>query len=337
MTGLLEALVVFANFVVLPAIAYGAQIGLAALGVTLVFGVLRFAHVAHGDLMAFGTMVTIVAAEGMRALGLAAGPVPTALVVLPLGILASVLVSLAIDQVAYAPLRERGAQPAVLMIASIGVVFILSGLVRMLVGPETQYFADGSRFFLHPRDFRAATGLDEGLMLRSAQALTILIAVAAMAALFAFLHRSRSGRAMRAYADNPDLAFLCGVSTDRVVRITWVIAAALAATAGVLYGLDKAFSPATYFHLVLPVFAAVILGGIGNPRGAVLGAFVIAFAEIGLTYAYRGVVAHLVAEDRLPAALLQPIPTDYKLAIGFAALVAILILRPTGLFARASS
>ena len=115
-----------------------------------------------------------------------------------------------------------------------------------------------------------------------------------VAALFWFLQKTRTGKAMRAYSDNEDLALLSGISPDRVVMITWILAAALATIAGTLYGLDKSFRPFTYFQLLLPIFAAAIVGGIGQPFGAIAGGFVIAFSEVMVTYAYKGVLAYLL-------------------------------------------
>jgi len=137
---------------------------------------------------------------------------------------------------------------------------------------------------------------------------------------------------MRAYSDNEDLALLSGINPDRVVMVTWLIVAALATVAGVLYGLDKSFKPFTYFQLLLPTFAAAIVGGIGQPIGAIAGGFVIAFSELGLTYAYKRVIGHLVPPDWAPEGLVQLLGTDYKFAISFIILVVVLLVRPTGLF-----
>ena len=153
-----------------------------------------------------------------------------------------------------------------------------------------------------------------------------------MIALFWFLNRTRMGKAMRAYSDNEDLALLSGVNPGQVVRAAWIIAAVLATLAGVLYGLDKSFKPFTYFQLLLPIFAAAIVGGIGNPLGAVAGGYVVAFSEIMLTYAYRKFAMHLGPEDWVPGGMLQLLSTDYKFAISFVILVVVLLVRPTGLF-----
>ncbi|MEM1316291.1 MAG: branched-chain amino acid ABC transporter permease, partial [Pseudomonadota bacterium] len=154
----------------------------------------------------------------------------------------------------------------------------------------------------------------------------------AMAALFWFLQRTRTGKAMRAYSDNEDLALLSGVDPAKVVRVTWIIAAALATLAGVLYGLDKSFKPFTYFQLLLPIFAAAIVGGIGQPLGAVAGGYIVAFSEMSVTYAYRKFLGYLGPEDWSPAGLVQLLSTDYKFAVSFVILVVVLLVRPTGLF-----
>jgi branched-chain amino acid transport system permease protein len=137
---------------------------------------------------------------------------------------------------------------------------------------------------------------------------------------------------MRAFADNEDLALLSGINPERVVTYTWMIVAALATIAGVLYGLDKSFKPFTYFQLLLPIFAAAIVGGLGSPVGAIAGGFVIAFSEIGVTYAWKKVASYLVPESLAPEGLLQLLSTDYKFAVSFAILIIVLLVRPTGIF-----
>ncbi|MEM7670889.1 MAG: branched-chain amino acid ABC transporter permease, partial [Pseudomonadota bacterium] len=154
----------------------------------------------------------------------------------------------------------------------------------------------------------------------------------AVALLFYFLNKTRTGKSMRAFSDNEDLALLSGINPERVVVITWIIVAALATTAGVLYGLDKSFKPFTYFQLLLPIFASAIVGGLGNPVGAIVGAFVIAFSEITFTYAFKKVFGYLLPESLEPDGLVQLLSTDYKFAVSFAILVIVLLFRPTGLF-----
>jgi branched-chain amino acid transport system permease protein len=196
---------------------------------------------------------------------------------------------------------------------------------------DDRRFEDGERFVIRANEFREWTGLAEGLALRTSQVLTVVIALAAMAALFWFLQRTRTGKAMRAYSDNEDLALLSGIDPGRVVLITWALAASLATLAGVLYGLDKSFNPFNYFQLLLPIFASAIVGGIGNPIGAVIGGFVVAFSEVGITYAYRRVLSHILPETWMPDGLVQLLSTDYKFAVSFFILVVVLLVRPTGI------
>jgi branched-chain amino acid transport system permease protein len=328
---LLNALVVFANFALVPAVAYGSQLTLGALGVTLIYGVLRFSNFAHGDTMAFGAMVAVLGTWGLQALGVSIAPLPTALLALPLAIVATVLLALGTDRAIYRFYRRRKVAPVVLVMVSIGVMFVMNGLVRFVIGVSDRNFADGERFVFTVAQFRDFTGLQEGMSLRTSQVITVATAVVLVAGLFVFLNRTRAGKAMRAFADNEDLALLSGVRPERVVALTWAIAAMLAATAGTLYGLDKSFQPFTYMQLLLPIFAAAIVGGLGSPLGAIAGGYLVAFAEVTVTYAYKRVLGHLLPENWMPEGLAQLLSTDYKFAVSFAILVLVLF-RPTGLF-----
>ncbi len=326
-----NALVLVLNFVVVPGLSYGSQLALGALGITLVFGILRFANFAHGDTMAFGTMLVILVTWWLQARGITLGPLPTALLALPVGILGTILLMLITDRSVYRYYRRQKAVPVTFMIASMGVMFMTNGIVRFVIGPNDQRFLDGERFIVHARDFKAATGLSEGLSIKLSQGLTIVIAILLVALLFWFLQKTRTGKAMRAYSDNEDLALLSGVDPDRVVLVTWIITAVLATIAGTLYGLDKSFKPFTYLQLLLPMFAAAIVGGIGNPIGAILGGYVIAFSEVIVTYAYKKVFVYLLPQSLEPDGLMQLLSTDYKFAVSFVILVLVLLIRPTGL------
>jgi branched-chain amino acid transport system permease protein len=328
---LLNAFVLLSNFVLIPAIAYGAQLAVGALGVTLIYAVLRFSNFAHGDLMAFGTMAVILVTWWLQGLGVSIAPLPTALIALPFGILAAIALTLLTDRWVYRFYRSRRVAPVTFVIASVGVMFIYNALTRFVIGTDEQRFEDGARFVLRVNDFKEMTGLEEGLAIRASQLFTVVVMVVTVVALFWFLQRTRTGKAMRAYSDNEDLALLSGISPERVVLITWVLAAALATIAGTLYGLDKSFRPFTYFQLLLPIFAAAIVGGIGQPFGAIVGGFVIAFSEVMVTYAYRGVLQHLLPEAWMPDDLVQVLGTDYKFAVSFIILVVVLLIRPTGI------
>jgi len=332
MEDILNALVLYSNFVIVPGLAYGSQLALGALGVTLIYSILRFSNFAHGDTMAFGTMLTILVTWWFQSMGISAGPLPTALLALPFGIIGTVLFALASDRIVYRFYRKVKAANIVMMMASVGVMFMLNGIVRVVIGPSEQRFADGERFIIKAREFKEMTGLNEGLAIRTTQAITVFVAVIVVIALFWFLQKSRTGKAMRAYSDNEDLALLSGINPDKVVMAAWIIAAALATIAGVLYGLDKSFKPFTYFQLLLPIFAAAIVGGIGNPIGAIAGGFVIAFSEMGITYAYKKFLGYIGPDGWVPEGLVQLLSTDYKFAVSFMILVLVLLVRPTGIF-----
>ncbi len=331
MTDILNALVLFSNFVLIPSLAYGSQLALGALGVTLIYSILRFANFAHADMMAFGTMVTVLGTWWLQSLGISLGPLPTALLALPFAILAAIGMSLLIDRSVYRFYRTKRSSPAIFVIASTGVMFLLNGIVRFIIGPNDQRFADGERFIIRAREFKTLTGLDEGLAIKVSQVLTVGIAVMLVIALFMFLQKTRMGKAMRAYSDNEDLALLSGINPERVVMITWIITAILATIAGTLYGLDKSFKPFTYFQLLLPFFAAAIVGGIGNPVGAIVGGFVIAFSEVMITYAYKKFFMYLLPQSMAPEGMMQLLSTDYKFAVSFIILVIVLLVKPTGL------
>ncbi len=330
-TDITNAIVLILNFIIVPGLSYGSQLALGALGITLIFGILRFANFAHGDTMAFGTMVTILVTWWLQSKGVSLGPLPTALLALPVGIVFTIAIMVVTDKFVYQYYRQQKVAPVTFMIASMGVMFMMNGIVRFIIGPNDQRFLDGERFIVRARDFKASTGLAEGLSIKVSQGLTIVIAILLVMALFWFLQRTRTGKAMRAYSDNEDLALLSGVNPDRVVLVTWILAAVLATIAGTLYGLDKSFKPFTYLQLLLPMFAAAIVGGIGNPIGAILGGFVIAFSEVIVTYAYKKVFIYLLPTSLEPSGLMQLLSTDYKFAVSFIILVLVLLIKPTGI------
>ncbi|MEM6762293.1 MAG: branched-chain amino acid ABC transporter permease [Pseudomonadota bacterium] len=330
--GPLNALVVITNFALVPGIAYGSQLALGALGVTLVFAVLRFSNFAHGETMSFGAMIAIFATWGLQSAGVSIAPLPTALLALPAAIFSTVLFALATDRVVYKFYREKKSDQVIFIIVSIGVMFVMAGLVRFVIGVGDQQFADGARFIISAREFREATGLREGLAIRTTQVITLVTAAICVALLFWFLQKTRTGKSMRAYADNEDLATLSGIDAGRVVVIAWTLSAALAAIAGTLYGLDKSYKPFVFQELLLPIFAAAIVGGFGSPLGAIAGGYIIAFAEVLITYAYKRFLGHILPESWMPDGLAQLLATEYKFAVAFVILVLTLLLRPYGLF-----
>jgi len=332
MTDILNALVLLTNFLFIPALSYGSQLALGALGVTFIYGILRFANFAHGDLMAFGTMATIIVTWIFQSYGLTFGFLPTALFALPFGIIITILSCLLLDRYVFRFYRTKKSEPVVLAMVSIGVMFVINAIVRIIIGPQDRRFFDGEKFIIKVKEFKNLTGLNEGLAIKSTQVLTVILTVILVSILFWFLQKTRTGKSMRAFSDNEDLALLSGINPDRVVLFTWLIVASLATTAGVLYGLDKSFKPFTYFQLLLPIFASAIVGGIGSPIGAVVGGYVIAFSEIMVTYAYRKFLTYLLPENIEIQGLVQLLSTDYKFAVSFSILVIVLLVRPSGIF-----
>jgi branched-chain amino acid transport system permease protein len=332
MTDILNAIVLLGNFVLVPGLAYGSQLALGALGVTLIYGILRFSNLAHGETMSFGAMITILMTWVLQANGISFHPLPTALLALPVGIIGAVALCLIVDRLVYRYYRQQRSTSSIYLIVSIGVMLITGGLIRFIIGPGDRKITDGERFIIKARDFKEMTGLNEGLAIKTTQAVTVVTAIVTVAAVFWFLNRTRTGKSMRAFSDNEDLALLSGINPDRVVMIAWIMTAALATIAGTLYGLDKSFKPFVYLQLLLPIFAAAIVGGVGNPIGAIAGGFVIAFSELFVTFAYKRVVTYMAPESMAPDTLVQFLSTDYKFAVSFVILVIVLLVRPTGIF-----
>ncbi len=328
----LNAIVLLTNYIIVPALTYGSQLALGAIGVTLIYGVLRFANFAYGDLMAFATMIVILTTWYLQSLGITLGFLPTALLALPIGIIATIILSLFFDKIVFKYYRDKKSEPVILIVVSIGVMFILNAIVRIIIGPGDVIFMDGARFIMKDGEFKKMTGLNEGIALKSTQVITIITTIITCSLLFHFLNKTKTGKSMRAYSNNEDLALLSGIDPTKIIIYTWVIVSILATIAGSLYGLDKSFKPLSYWNNLLPIFAATIVGGIGNPLGAFYGGFVIAFTEIGLTYAYKKFLVYLLPEQLEPSSLVQYISTDYKFAISFAILVVVLIYRPNGIF-----
>jgi len=329
---IINAIVLLLNYIFVPALSYGSQLALGAIFVSLIYGILRFAYFTAGDLMSFGTMFTILFTWYFQSLGISLGILPTALLAIPFGIIITILYVLLKDKLVFSYYRTKKSPPVQLAMVSIGTMFVTQAIVRIIIGPFDRRFFDGEKFILKANEFKEMTGLNEGLTIKSTQVITLLVTIIVVSILFWFLNKTKTGKSMRAYSDNEDLALLSGIDPKKVVMITWVIAAILATIGGALYGLDKSFKPFTYFNNMLPIFAAAIVGGIGNPFGAFLGGYVIAFSEILVTYAYRKFFIYLLPESIEPDGLLQLLSTDYKFAVSFSILVVVLLFRPSGIF-----
>ena len=328
----INAIILLLNYIFVPALTYGSQLALGAIFVTLIYGILRFANFATGDMMSFGTMVVILITWYFQSLGVSFGIFPTALLAIPFAIIFMTLYMLLIDKFVFKYYRTQKSPPVQLAMVSIGVMFVTQAIVRIVIGPSDRRFFDGEKFIIKANEFKEITGLNEGLAIKSTQVLTIVTTIILVSILFWFLNKTKTGKSMKAYSDNEDLALLSGIDPKKIVMTTWIIAGILATIGGALYGLDKSFKPFTYFNNMLPIFAAAIVGGIGNPFGAFLGGYVIAFSEILLTYAYKKFFMYVLPESMEPDGLIQLLSTDYKFAVSFSILVIVLLYRPSGIF-----
>lgn len=323
--------VFFINNVLISGVVIGSIYALGAVGITLIFSILRFAHFAHADLMTLGAFFAFFLTALFPAIGPALG-LPTAFVMLPLAMGLTALTAVYLDKAFYKPLRAQGVKPIVLVMASLGVTLMLQGLIRMFMGTSSRNLYIDDRKGIHRIDvpFELA---NRPIVITDPQILLILFLLVAVIALHLFLTRSKLGKAMRAMSDNPDLARVSGINTQKVVTVTWIIAGSLAAAAGTLLSLDVSLKPDLSFMLLLPIFAAAIVGGVGHPYGALAGGFVIGFAETLSVFNW----AMLLRPFRdqlwfdLPANLAF-VPTEYKITVPFFILLAILVWRPTGLF-----
>jgi branched-chain amino acid transport system permease protein len=327
-------LVFFINNVVVAGSVTGSIYAIGAVGVTLVFSIMRFAHFAHADMMTFGAFMVLLLTLLFPGIGGTVG-LPTPVVVLPLAMALTALLAVGIDRAFYKPLRAHGVQPIVMVIASLGVTLMLQGLIRLFAGTGGQNLYTGGE---RKAVYRLELPFEEvarPIIVTEPQIILFVLTIACVVGLHLFLSRSRLGKAMRAMSDNPDLARASGINTHTIVAVTWVIAGGLAAIAGTLLSLDVTFKPDLSFFLLLPIFAAAIVGGVGHPFGAIAGGFVVGFAETLAVFNW-GVLLRPF-RDSLPGWLEVPsnlafVGSEYKIVVPFFILVAILVWRPTGIF-----
>ncbi len=287
-----------------------AIIALGAIGLSLIFGILKFANVAHGDYMMMGAYVTFFIVEsvleplGLEGVGL--GPFTFGyplLIALPIGAAIVAGGSILLDIGIYRRLRNRGVNVVMLSMASLGVAIALRGLVQIIWTTDAQAF---------PRESRQVFRLPMDVRVPPDSVFIGIAAVALVAGIYVILTHTKMGKAMRATADNPDLARVTGINTQQVIWWTWAIGGGMAAIAGILLSVSQAqMLPIMGWKFLIPLFAAVILGGIGNPYGALVGAFVI------------GVTMEVST---------QWINPSYKPAVAFGIMIAMLLARPRGLF-----
>lgn len=280
----------FINFFLVPGIVQGTIYALGAIGITLVFAIMRYGHFAHGDLATFGAFIALAVATTFSL---------SPYVALPVAVVFAGIVAIAIDRLFYAHLRTL--PKIITTIASFGVALMLRSFVQVVWGVNTTSYTRG---ITRPENWF-------GIRIKSHEMITLLVAVALVVILYQFLTRNKWGKAMRAMSDNPDLALLSGVDNNRVVALTWIIAGGLCAASGFFLGLNTELKSTMGWNILLPTFAAAILGGVGRIEGAIVGGLIVGIAEE---------LSVLV------------IPGEYKVMSAFAILLLVLLLRPTGLF-----
>jgi branched-chain amino acid transport system permease protein len=291
-------------------IVFGSIISLGAIGLTLVFGIIRFANFAHGDLMTTGAYVALFMVSA--ALGWIGIPDTNfgmlsfgwrMLIAFPVSMFVVACVAVALDRILYRKLRAKRSHPVILAMSSLGAAFILRMLILIFWGADSLFYRPGM--------LRPAIDLPFGVKIRPDQILILFVVFALVVLLHLYLQKTRMGKAMRATADNMELALVSGIDTERVIILTWGIGGALAAAGGILYGIDVQLHPYMGWNFLIPLFAATILGTIGNVYGALVGGLIIGVAQ------------------QVSTAFLLP---TYKPAVAFVLMILILLARPKGIF-----
>ena len=288
----------------------GAIIALGAIGLSLIYGILNFAHLAQGDFMTLGAYIalfllgTLLPRLGLEGAGL--GPFTFGypiFIALPLTILAMAAIAVGLDVGIYRRLRRRGVDRVVLAMTSLGLAIGLRGIIQVIWGGDT---------YQYPRLSKQFYQLPMGIRIPPDNLFIGVLAIVLVVVLYLFLTRTKLGKAMRATSDNMDLARVSGINTENIIKWTWALSAGLAATAGVLLAIFQAqLLPIMGWRILILLFASVILGGIGNLYGALVGALII------------GVAAEVSTQWLNPA---------YKVVIVFIIMIATLLIRPKGIF-----
>ena len=289
----------------------GAMIGLGAIGVTLTYSILRFANFGHGELLSWGAYLALAVSGGLGLLSTGftrpIGPfsfgwsLPLAAI---FAILLTGLLALAVDAVLFGRLRARGSAVIILVMASFGASLALRSLLEFVFTSKPAYFT---------KALQIAMPVGTGLRATPDQLLSLGVALLAVLAVHILMTRTDVGRSMRAVSENPALAGIAGVDVRRVIRVVWMLGAGLACLAGIMTGLLVQIRPYLGHDLLLPLFAAAILGGIGSVPGAMLAGLIVGLSE---------------------AAAVQLVGAEWRAAVSFVILVSVLLFRPRGLFGR---
>jgi branched-chain amino acid transport system permease protein len=291
-------------------IVFGSIIALGAIGLTLVFGIIRFANFAHGDLMTSGAYLALFMVSGVLSwIGVPDtnfGPLSFGwrmLIAFPVSMFIVGCLAIAADRILYRKLRKNNSGAVMLAISSLGVAFIIRMLILIFWGADSLFYRPGL--------LRPAIQFPLGIKIRPDQILILFVVFALVVLLHLYLQKTKMGKAMRATADNMELALVSGIDTERVIILTWGIGGGLAAAGGILYGIDVQVHAYMGWNFLIPLFAATILGTIGNVYGALVGGLIIGIIQ------------------QISTAFLMP---TYKPAVAFMVMIIILLVRPKGIF-----
>ena len=293
-------------------IILGSIIALGAIGLTMVYKIVGFANFAHGEFMTLGAYIALVIVSAVLPwIGIPDtrfGPLSFGwrmMIAFPVAMLCVGFVAIFFDELLYKKLRKKKSGPVILAMSSLGTSFIIRMTILIIWGSDY--------IFYRPGLMRPALDLPLGIKVRPDEIFIFFAAIFLVILLHLFLKRTKMGKAMRATSDNPDLALVTGIDTERIISWTWAIGGGLAAAGGILYGIDVQLHPGMGWNFLIPIFAATILGSIGNIYGALIGGFVIGVAQ------------------QVSTAFLDP---TYKLAVAFMIMIVILLVRPQGIFGK---
>jgi len=291
-------------------IVLGSIISLGAIGLSLVYGIIRFANFAHGDLMSAGAYLALFMVTALLPwLG-----VPDTnfgllsfgwrmVIAFPVAMVIVGGVAILTDRILYRKLRLKKSSAVISAMSSLGAAFIFRMIILIFWGADSLFYKPGM--------LRPALELPLGVKIRPDQILILIVVFLLFTLLHLFLQKTKMGKAMRATADNMELARVSGIDTERIIIWTWGIGGGLAAAGGILYGIDVQLHPYMGWNFLIPLFAATILGTIGNMYGALVGGLIIGVAQ------------------QVSTAFIMP---TYKPAVAFMIMILILLIRPKGLF-----
>lgn len=297
----------------LDGVLVGSLLSLGAIGLTMVMHILRFANFAHAELLSIGAYCALVFDALFQALmpllAQQIGPLSMTLA-LALSVLVAMVVTgasaIVIDRLVFRRVRAKGGELS-MVFASFGVSLIIRNAIGLSFGLSPK---------LYSKDIVFATVLsrDPMILVKPDQIFALIVALALMLSLHLILSRTTFGFALRAVAENPVLAQVHGVNLYRTIVAVWIIAGALGAVAGIFYALSYQITPVMGRDLILPIFAATIVGGIGSVYGAVLGGFIV------------GIASNLA---------LVVLPSGFSPSVPFLVILLVLLIRPHGLFGEA--